>query len=112
MTANNAKSAARQPLALRIIRAITVLLCRVSPNLATRWADKLFITPNSPKRPASEQPYYESAGKSSYVFEGRRVALYQWGDGEQTVLLVHGWGSRGTRLGNDGLEHFREVFLN
>ena len=100
MTANNAKSAVKQPLALRIIRGITVLLCRVSPALATRWADKLFITPNSPKRPASEQPYYESAGKSSYVFEGRRVALYQWGAGEQTVLLVHGWGSRGTRLGH------------
>ena len=99
MTANNARSAAKQPLALKIIRGITVLLCRVSPALATRWAAKLFFTPNSSRRPASELPYYDSADKSSYAFEGRRVALYQWGAGEQTVLLVHGWGSRGTRLG-------------
>ncbi len=61
MTANNARSAAKQPLPLRIIRGITVLLCSVSPALATRWADKLFFAPNSPKRPASEHPYYESA---------------------------------------------------
>ncbi|HET9516802.1 MAG TPA: alpha/beta hydrolase [Actinoplanes sp.] len=29
--------------------------------------------------------------------DGRRIALYQWGDGANPVLLVHGWESRGSR---------------
>lgn len=45
-------------------------------------------------------PYYRSAEKSTMDFGGRQIALYQWGQGDETVLLVHGWGSRATRLGH------------
>ena len=100
MTANKAKPASKRPLSLTIVRGVTTLLCRVSPALATRWAERLFFITNSAKRPASEVPYYDSPDKSNYDFSGRRVALYRWGSGEQTVILVHGWGSRGTRLGH------------
>ena len=87
------------PFAMKIVRLVFALLCRLSPSLATKWAYRLFFTPRSVKRPASELPYYRSAEKSSFAFNGQAIAVYQWGHGNETVLLAHGWGSRGTRLG-------------
>ena len=85
---------------LNTIRAVFGVLSKVWPYLAARWAGKLFITPHAVKRPASEIPYYMSATKPSYEFDGRKIAVYEWGRGVETIILVHGWGSRGTRLGS------------
>ncbi|MCK4579418.1 MAG: alpha/beta hydrolase, partial [Candidatus Marinimicrobia bacterium] len=83
-----------------VIRVISAILCRVAPPLAVKWADRLFFTPVNRKRPQSELPAYKSAQKSFIDFKGLKVALFQWGHGDKTVILLHGWGSRGTRLGN------------
>ncbi len=84
---------------LSTIRVVFGVLCKIWPSLAARWAEKLFFTPHSAQRPASEMPYFLSATKGSYEFGGRKIALYEWGQGDETIILVHGWGSRGTRLG-------------
>jgi len=76
------------------------VLSLIAPPIAVRIADKLFFTPMGLPRPASEMPYYDSAVHSSIKYDGKKVAIYSWGDGEETIILVHGWASRGTRLGH------------
>ena len=76
------------------------ILSVLAPRLAARWAYKMFFTPRRLSRPDSEMPQYESANHSSMAFNGKTVALYTWGDGAETILLLHGWASRGTRIGH------------
>ena len=51
-------------------------------------------------RPDSELPCYKSSNHTALEYNGQQVAVYEWGNGPKTILLVHGWGSRGTRLGH------------
>ncbi len=83
-----------------LIRILFGILSLIAPRLAARWAYKMFITPRALPRPESEIPYYESANHSSMLYNGKKVALYTWGDGAETILLLHGWASRGTRMGH------------
>lgn len=83
-----------------MMRTTSKILCIISPGLAARWADMLFFIPIGLPRPTSELPYYESAVHSSIKYNGKKVALYTWGEGDKTIILVHGWGSRGTRMGH------------
>ncbi|MCH7619782.1 MAG: alpha/beta hydrolase [Candidatus Marinimicrobia bacterium] len=76
------------------------ILSVVAPRLAARWADRMFFTPMGLPRPDSEMAYYESANHSSMEYDGKKVALYTWGAGAETILLIHGWASRGTRMGH------------
>ncbi|TFB09846.1 alpha/beta hydrolase [Candidatus Marinimicrobia bacterium MT.SAG.3] len=76
------------------------ILSVLAPPIAVRIADRLFFTPMGLPRPASEMPYYESASHSTIEYDGKKVAVYSWGEGEETLILVHGWASRGTRLGH------------
>ena len=83
-----------------LMRILFVILSVLAPRLAARWAYKMFFTPMGLPRPDSEMPYYESANRSSMAYNGKKVALYTWGDGAETILLLHGWASRGTRMGH------------
>ena len=89
-----------------VMRILFGVLSVIAPRLATRWADRMFFTPMGLPRPESEMPYYESANHSSVEFNGKKVALYTWGDGAETILMLHGWASRGTRMG-----HFAEALV-
>ncbi len=82
------------------------ILSVLAPQLAARWAYKMFFTPKGLPRPDSEMPQYKSANHSSITYNGKKVALYTWGDGAKTILLLHGWASRGTRMG-----HFAEALV-
>ena len=69
----------------------------VSPDLAGRWAERLFFTP--PHRPltAAELALLARARAFQVEAEGRPVRAWQWGRGP-VVLLVHGWGGAGGRF--------------
>ena len=88
------------------MRILFGILSVLAPRLAARWAYKMFITPKGLPRPDSEMPHYESSIHSSITYNGKKVALYTWGDGAETILLLHGWASRGTRMG-----HFAEALV-
>jgi pimeloyl-ACP methyl ester carboxylesterase len=72
-------------------------LSRVSPRTAASIAMVLF------RRPPRHRPWdlspsaFDSGQRVDLVLDGRRLAVWRWGAGP-TVLLVHGWGSRGARL--------------
>ena len=84
---------------LAMLRMGMRTLAAVSAPLAARTAEKLFRTP------PAHVPWN---GELAVLAEGRRIwlsvrntpiAAWVWGDGEP-VLLVHGWGSTGGRLGS------------
>ena len=89
----------------RLTRAAFGAVQRASPRLAAVWAERIFCTP--PRRPISERmaTWLREAQRFTVTVGGRRVAAWSWGGAERgpSVLLVHGWGSRGARfvdLGN------------
>jgi pimeloyl-ACP methyl ester carboxylesterase len=76
-------------------------LARISPAAAAKGAERLFLTPLRFATPARELAWLAGSRRETVIVAGRRIAVSIW-DGAtvrpQTVLLVHGWGGRGSQL--------------
>jgi pimeloyl-ACP methyl ester carboxylesterase len=78
----------------RTLRSASV----VSPRLAGRLAFGLFRYPGPRARVrTSERHSHGQARNEVLQVAGERVVVYRWGDGARPVLMLHGWGSRGSR---------------
>ena len=86
------------PLGLPLIQGGFQLLGPLAPRLASRLALWLFSTPRTRARHASSDEWLEKALPFEIRYDGLRLKGYAWGTGSRTVLLVHGWESRGTAL--------------
>lgn len=73
-------------------------LGRIFPRAAGSKAYKLFSTPQSRAKHRTPEPILAEARIFDVLFGKYLLKCYEWGSGEQTVLLVHGWESRGTAL--------------
>jgi pimeloyl-ACP methyl ester carboxylesterase len=72
---------------------------RVSPAVAAELAFPLFVSTGRPARVRDhERATHESARSQHLTVDGKSVQIYTWGNGASVVLLVHGWGSRGSRF--------------
>ena len=84
--------------AVKWLRQAFAVLHATSPAAAAHLAYVLLTRP--PR--VAERPWQVSlrqrAAQSTLPFGRGHLALYSWGSGP-TVLLVHGWGARGTHLG-------------
>lgn len=92
----------RGPLAMRATWAATVLTGAVSSRLAGPSVERLWFTPwevPTPGRVVAREAAW-LAGTEPFVVDvdGRAIRGFAAGDGP-TVLLVHGWGERASRLG-------------
>lgn len=91
------------PLQLRVLRSTFTLLGRVSPALGAKVAYRLWFRVIKPTMPAREIPWREQARLSILEIGTRRLCVYEWppaaADDQPLVLLMHGWGGRGTQLG-------------
>ncbi|MBA3318400.1 MAG: alpha/beta fold hydrolase [Gemmatimonadales bacterium] len=67
----------------------------VAPAVAARWAENLFCTP--PARREGDEAFMATGFRFSVTSQGQQLAGWAWGTGP-TVVLVHGWGSRASRL--------------
>jgi pimeloyl-ACP methyl ester carboxylesterase len=83
---------------LPLARAGNRVLSAVAPSLAAGLAERLFLTPPRPRRPTSEVSLLATARARPLFVGTRHIELWLWGTGP-SVLLVHGWGGRGTQLG-------------
>ena len=83
---------------LRLVRAGHRVLSAVAPEAAAARAERLFLTPPRPRRPAWEVELLARAEARPMRVGARRIETWTWGTGP-SVLLVHGWGGRGTQLG-------------
>ena len=70
----------------------------VSPPLAARLAERWFFTPPRRRVSSDVEALLRSGRRFALRSDGRTVAGWEWGAGP-VVYLVHGWGSRGGRLG-------------
>jgi pimeloyl-ACP methyl ester carboxylesterase len=83
--------------ALHVVRAVFGGLEHTAPGIAGWWADRLFFTPSRPRLTPRLQAAFASAKSFQVPFEGGALPAWRWGHGP-TVLLIHGWGSRGGHL--------------
>lgn len=86
------------PQVLSFIQVGFRVLGPVAPSLASRLALRLFSTPHTRARHAVSDEWLESARLFEIPYDGLKLKGYEWGTGSRTVLLVHGWESRGTAL--------------
>jgi pimeloyl-ACP methyl ester carboxylesterase len=87
----------RTPRLLPLLRAGNRALSALAPSLAARLAERLFLTPPRPRRPAAEIAVLESARARPLRVGPRQIEMWMWGSGPG-VLLAHGWGGRGAQL--------------
>lgn len=71
----------------------------ISPYWAGRRLYRLWFTSPKHPEPARETRWREQARSVAIPHEHGPIATYQWGDGADTVLLLHGWSGRGPQLG-------------
>lgn len=83
----------------RALRSGLGLLDAVSPALAARAAERLFLSPRNPVRPEWEAQLIASAVRGSVLYGTQQLPTYTWGEGFERVLLLHGWEGRGSQLG-------------
>ncbi len=73
-------------------------LGRLFPSKAAQLAERLFSTPHIRAVHKTSDEWIEGARRSEMPYGGISLKYYEWGQGEKTILLVHGWESRGTAL--------------
>src|SRR5262245_23744728 len=88
----------RESPTLRAVRAGHRVLSAVTLETAAARAERLFLTPPRPRRPTWEVELLAGAEARPMRVGARRIETWTWGTGP-SVLLVHGWGGRGTQLG-------------
>ncbi|MEP6802262.1 MAG: alpha/beta fold hydrolase [Acidobacteriota bacterium] len=71
----------------------------LAPPLAARAAAALFRRPPGHTPWEGETSILDEGRRASFQVRGAPVSAWTWGAGP-AVLLVHGWGSRGGRLGS------------
>ncbi len=84
---------------LKLLRLGMRTLGVLAPPLAARAAEVLFRRPPGHAAWDGEHTILDRGRPASFRVRGRAVAAWTWGAGP-AVLLVHGWGSRGARLGS------------
>ena len=85
-------------LPLSLVRLAFSTFGRVFPGPASQLAYKLFSTPRMRAKHRASDPVIEKARLFELLYGGHILKAYEWGTGTKTILLVHGWESRGTAL--------------
>lgn len=86
------------PPILSAIRLLFSTLGYIFPRPMARLAYRFFSTPRHRARHRSSDELLESARIFEFMYGRQMLKGYEWGYGGRTVLLVHGWESRGTAL--------------
>ena len=81
------------------VRSALRALSAVSPDLTSRVAMELFITPRRFARPAREKAVLAQGRAFDFVTDVGVLRGWSWGEGP-AVMLVHGWEGRGAQLGS------------
>ncbi|HEV7607848.1 MAG TPA: alpha/beta fold hydrolase [Steroidobacteraceae bacterium] len=88
------------PALQRRLRRLFAFLQWLSIPLAGRLAFRMFLTPPRRELEAGDAPVVAQARKLSLRAGAHEFNVWQWGDVEPWVVLLHGWGSHAARFGN------------
>ncbi len=83
---------------IRAVRWVFRVASRLLPKLTAHTAYALLAKPPRGPERVWQRALREQARTSCVRVSEHTVAVYEWGAGP-TVLIVHGWGARGTHLG-------------
>lgn len=86
------------PPIIKLVQLGFQTLGRLFPQRAAKIAFELFSTPRIRAKHKNSDPILESARMFEFLYGKQILKGYEWGSGTQTILLVHGWESRGTAL--------------
>lgn len=86
------------PPVLKAIRFFFGTLGYLFPKPMAKLAYRFFATPRIRARHKASDPLLESARLFEFMYGKQLLKGYEWGYGGRTILLVHGWESRGTAL--------------
>jgi pimeloyl-ACP methyl ester carboxylesterase len=92
------KQQSEYPFYLIFVKWGFALLGRIFPKAAASFAYKIFTTPRIRAVHKRTDDVIESARLFEVLYGKIILKGYEWGRGGRTVLLVHGWESRGTAL--------------
>ena len=84
----------------RVILLISKFFAFISTKLVTLFASKLFTTPIKHKVPKRELEMDRKSIQNLMFVPAinKQVMVYQYGESDKKILLVHGWSGRGTQL--------------
>lgn len=84
----------------RVILLISKFFAFISTKLVTLFASKLFTTPIKHKVPKRELEMDRKSIQNLMLVPAinKQVMLYEYGESDKKILLVHGWSGRGTQL--------------
>ena len=84
---------------MNLIRWIFRVLQPISPAAAAWLAERLFFTARRSPLSPDARAFLATGRRFTLEVEGRRLVGWRWGFTDKPLAyLVHGWGSRGTRL--------------
>lgn len=89
---------AKAPLQIRLIRMAFRWLGPLAPKYACLKAYHLFTSPMMRARHRQPDTLLSKARITEFLYGKRLLKKYSWGTGEKSVILSHGWQSRGTAL--------------
>ncbi|MFY7957231.1 MAG: alpha/beta fold hydrolase [Flavobacterium macrobrachii] len=97
------KKAAIPTQSLQIPKPILItakFLEAISPKLAMLFAAKLFVRPIKHKIPKREIHMVQKSSQSKLFVPSlkKNIVVYNYGESDKKILLVHGWSGRGTQL--------------
>ncbi|HFB99244.1 MAG TPA: alpha/beta hydrolase, partial [Phaeodactylibacter sp.] len=92
------KKPQRIPLSYRMVQFAFGTLGRAFPKPFAKLAFRFFTTPRRRAKHKKSDPILETAQVSEMLVGRNMIKMYEWGTGKKTILLVHGWESRGTAL--------------
>jgi pimeloyl-ACP methyl ester carboxylesterase len=90
--------AAKIPLGAQLLRAGLSTISRVSPPVAAKFAEEIFLSPKRHARPQHERASLTTARAFSVPSQDGELRAWEWGTEGPRVLLVHGWEGRGSQL--------------
>ncbi|MEQ8703744.1 MAG: alpha/beta hydrolase [Phaeodactylibacter sp.] len=88
----------RYPPVLKLIRFFFGTLGYLFPKPMAKLAYRFFSTPRIRAHHKTSDELLESARLFEFMYGKQLLKGYEWGYGGRTILLVHGWESRGTAL--------------
>lgn len=76
------------------------ILQAISLSLATKFASRLFITPIQYATPKREDLMDQKSVQKDFMVKeiNRIIRVYEYGQSDRKILLVHGWSGRGTQM--------------
>jgi pimeloyl-ACP methyl ester carboxylesterase len=82
---------------LGLIGSTLNFVFRLLPGLGGKWTFALFCRSRLSKVREHERKTHEEAVVETITVNGNQIVTYRWGTGQNPILLLHGWESRGSR---------------